>query len=111
MNQSLEHNQIIDTVANTTGAPMVRLRQLHHEASKALENVTQIVSGRDISVSLLTPVTIPNAKVAVATDMKTGWFVQLVDQEKKPRLLTIGKKYCMTGYDEVNQTTATQMLP
>jgi len=111
MNQSLEHNQIIDIVSNTNGAPMVRLRQLHHEASKALDNVTQVIQGKDISVSLLTPVNVPNAKVAVATDMKSGWFVQLVDQEKRPRLLTIGKKFCLSGYDEVNQTTATQMVP
>jgi hypothetical protein len=110
MNQSLEHNQIIDIVSNTHGAPMIRLRQLHHEASKALEAVTHIVHGKDISISLLTPVNI-QASVAVATCLKTGWFVQLVDQEKRPRLLTVGKKFCITGYDEVNQTTATQMMP
>lgn len=110
MNQSLEHNQIIDIVSNTHGAPMVRLRQLHHEASKALEAVTQVIHGKDISVSLLTPVSV-KANVAVATCLKTGWFVQIVDQEKRPRLLTIGKKFCITGYDEVNQTTATQMMP
>ena len=110
MNQSLEHNQIIDIVSNTHGAPMVRLRQLHHEASKALEAVTQVIHSKDISVSLLTPVSV-QANVAVATCLKTGWFVQLVDQDKRPRLLTIGKKFCITGYDEVNQTTATQMMP
>ena len=111
MNQSLEHNQIIDIVSNTHGAPQVRLRPLHHEASKALECEGRvIVHGKDISVSLLTPVSV-QANVAVATCLKTGWFVQLVDQDKRPRLLTIGKKFCITGYDEVNQTTATQMMP
>jgi len=111
MNQSLEHNQIIDIVSNTHGAPMIRLRQLHHEASKALEVVGHVmVHGKDISVSLLTPANI-EALVAVVTCLKTGWFVQLVDQKQRPRLLTIGKKFCITGYDEVNQTTATQMMP
>lgn len=110
MNQSLEHNQIIDAVSNTAGAPMIRLRQLYHEASKALDANTQLVQGKDISVSLLTAVN-AKANVSVATDMKTGWFVQLIDQEKIPRLLVIGKKFCITGYDAVNQTTATQMMP
>ena len=111
MNQSQEHIQIIDIVSHNNGAPIIRLRQLHHEASKALECEGRVlVHSKDISVSLLTPANI-KANVAVVTCLKTGWFVQLVDQEKRPRLLTIGKKFCITGYDEVNQTTATQMLP
>jgi hypothetical protein len=106
-----EHHILVNTVAKSQGISEVRLRQLHFAAEKALDTTnTLVLTSRDgIAVSVLTPFGI-KAVVAVATDLKTGWFLQLVSQEGKPVLMTIGRKFCLTGYDEVNKQTASKFF-
>jgi len=105
-------------VAKSQGVSEIRLRQLLQAADQAIENKEPTTSPqRDIAVSVMQPryvapdlSKVSHALVSVATDMKTGWFVQLVSQEEKPLLLTIGRKFCISGYDEVNRQIATKML-
>lgn len=106
-----EHLISISIVAKSQGVSEIRLRQLHYSAEQALDTTrTVVLNSKDgVAVSVLTPVGI-EAVVSVATDMKTGWFVQLVSQKDKPVLMTIGRKYCMSGYDEVNKQTASKMF-
>jgi hypothetical protein len=103
-----EHLISIGIVAKSQGASEIRLRQLHQAADMALTNTTQVITSPGINVSLLAAVGI-EAKVSVATDVKNGWFVQLVEQKDKPVLMTIGRKYCMSGFDPVNSQIATKM--
>jgi hypothetical protein len=107
-----EHLISVGIVAKSHGASEIRLRQLHYSAEQALLNLDLAdvakLTTSDTTVSLLKPVGI-EALVGIATDVKTGWFVQLVSQKDKPMLMTIGRKYCMSGYDGVNQMIATKM--
>lgn len=104
-----EHYISIGIVAKSQGASEIRLRQLHHAAEKALDlKSTVMLSTKDMTLSVLTPVGI-EAVVTIATDVQTGWFVQLVAQKDKPVLMTIGKKYCLSGFDPVNSQIATKM--
>ena len=104
-----EHLISVGIVAKSQGAPEIRLRQLHQAAEKALDlKNTVMLTTKDMTVSVLTPVGI-EAVVTIATDVKTGWFVQLVAQKDKPELMTIGRKYCTSGYDPINSQIATKM--
>jgi hypothetical protein len=112
-----EHLISIGIVAKSQGAPEIRLRQLYQAAEAALTTPSQTTRPGDISVSILQSTSVtPDlsgtnvANVAVATDMKTGWFVQLVSKKDTPMLLTIGRKFCVSGYDAVNRHTATKMF-
>jgi len=103
-----EHLISIGIVAKSQGASEIRLRQLHQAADMAFNNTAQVITTPDINVSLLAAVGI-EAKVSIATDVKNGWFVQLVAQKDKPVLMTVGRKYCMSGYDPINSQIATKM--
>lgn len=57
---------------------------------------------QDESVSVLntSTSTAQNVKVVVATDLKTGFYVQLVDAHDP--VLTVGRKLAIEGTDPIN---------
>ena len=104
------HNSALGSVATHHQVADVTLSKIYKACLAWLNQGIQ-PTGELSASAILVPEGNPSMRVAVVTDMKNGWYVQLVRVNGKAApLMTCGHKFALEGYRSGNEQVSGQSV-